>query len=77
MTPDQTFTLAAACAAIDPRYEAFVLIQGFCGLRPGEALELRRRRVDLDGPRPRSRSRAATTPSPTGTFNPARPCNDR
>lgn len=52
MTPEQTITLAAACAAIDPRYEAFVLLQGFCGLRPGEAVELRRRRVDLDATPP-------------------------
>lgn len=43
MSPQQIRALARACAAINPRYELFVLIQGMCGLRPGEAVELRRR----------------------------------
>jgi integrase len=43
MAPHQIRALAKACADIDPRYELFVLIQGMCGLRPGEAVELRRR----------------------------------
>ena len=47
MSPEQVRALARACGAIHARYEAFVLIQGFCGLRPGEAIELRRRDIDL------------------------------
>lgn len=43
MDPEQVRSMASACAAIDRRYEAFVLIQGFCGLRPGEAVEIRGR----------------------------------
>src|SRR5665811_830663 len=43
MSPWQVRALAKACAAIHARYELFVLIQGLCGLRPGEAVELRRR----------------------------------
>ena len=43
MSPRQIRALAKACADIDPRYELFVLVQGMCGLRPGEAVELRRR----------------------------------
>jgi integrase len=64
MTPDQITALAAACAAIDPRYEAFVLIQGFCGLRPSEALELRRRRLDLDATPPKGHARRQLQPRP-------------
>ncbi len=47
MDPAQVFELADACGAIDRRYECFVLIQGVCGLRPGEARELRRKDFDL------------------------------
>jgi integrase len=42
MDPAQVMAVAQACARIDPRYFAYVLIQGLCGLRPGEAGELRR-----------------------------------
>jgi len=44
----QVLDLAQACGAFDPRYECFVLVQGFCGLRPGEAREVRRRDFDLE-----------------------------
>jgi integrase len=47
MDQQQVLVLAEACGAIDPRYECFVLAQGFCALRPGEARELRRRDLDL------------------------------
>jgi integrase len=47
MDPRQVLDMSAACGAIDPRYECFVLIQGACGLRLGEARELRRRDIDL------------------------------
>jgi integrase len=46
MTPAQVRALARACAAIEPRAELYVLLQGFCGLRPGEAGELRRRDLE-------------------------------
>jgi integrase len=51
MDQAQVLGLAARVAEIDRRYECFVLIQGLCGLRPGEARELRRRDLDL-GARP-------------------------
>lgn len=47
MDPAQVLALAEACGAIDRRYECFVLAQGCCGLRPGEARELRRRDLNL------------------------------
>jgi integrase len=47
MTPAQLRALAAACATVDPRYAAFVLAQGLCGVRPGEAQALRRRDLHL------------------------------
>jgi len=47
MTPTQLRALAAACATVDPRYVAFVLTQGLCGLRPGEGVALRRRDLHL------------------------------
>jgi integrase len=49
MDPDQVRVLARACGSRHRRYESFVLVQEFCGLRPGEARELRRRDLDLDG----------------------------
>ena len=52
MAPQQIGALAKACADIDPRYELFVLIQGMCGLRPGEAVELRRRDFSYRDRRP-------------------------
>jgi integrase len=39
--------LASLADAIAPRYQAFVLIAGYCGLRMGELRGLRRRDVDL------------------------------
>jgi len=47
MDLDQVFDLARACRRRDRRAESFVLVQGLCGPRPGEAVELRRRDVDL------------------------------
>ncbi len=47
MDPAQVLTLAEACGQIHPRYACFVLVQGFCGLRPGEARDVRRRDFDL------------------------------
>ncbi|MDQ3431820.1 MAG: site-specific integrase [Actinomycetota bacterium] len=47
MDPPQVRCVARACGAIEARYEVFVLVQGLCGLRPGEATDLRRRDVDL------------------------------
>jgi integrase len=47
MDPEQVLTLAEACAQTHPRYACFVLVQGFCGLRPGEARDVRRRDFDL------------------------------
>lgn len=50
LVPDQAqvLDLAEACGAHEGRYECFVLVQGFGGLRPGEAREVRRRDFDLD-----------------------------
>jgi integrase len=39
--------LAGLADNINPRYRAFVLLGGYCGLRLGEMLGLRRERVDL------------------------------
>ncbi len=39
--------MARACGARHRRYESYILVQGFCGLRPGEARELGRRDFDL------------------------------
>ena len=47
MSPTDVIAIAQACGRIDQRYEAFVLIQGLCGLRPGEAVELRRRNLTI------------------------------
>ena len=47
MDPRQVLDISAACGAVDPRYECFVLVQGACGLRLGEPREVRRRDVDL------------------------------
>lgn len=49
MTPADIRALAAACGDVDPRYEAYVLLQGFCGPRPGEATDLRRRDIAPSG----------------------------
>lgn len=51
MDPVEVRRMAALCAQVEPRYDAFVRIQDFCGLRPGEAIEVRRR--DLTFPRGR------------------------
>lgn len=48
MDQPQVLALAAVCGAIEQRYECFVLAQGVCGLRPGEARDVRRRDFDLD-----------------------------
>lgn len=48
MDPAQVMAMAEACGARHRGYEGFVLVQGFCGLRPSEARELRRRDFDLD-----------------------------
>jgi len=52
MDPTEIREMARVCGAISPRYEAYVLVQGFCGLRPGEATDLRRRDVNVEGDRP-------------------------
>ena len=39
--------IAEACADVDARYRAFVLVHGLCGPRPGEAIELRRRDINV------------------------------
>lgn len=52
MDPGQVREMAEACGSISPRYRAYVLIQGRCGLRPGEAAELRRRDFNLDPAQP-------------------------
>ena len=52
MDPGQVVVMAEACGRIDRRYLAYVLVQGFCGLRPGEAAELRRRDVLRSGGQP-------------------------
>lgn len=43
----QVFELAKACGQLVRAAEPFVLTQGLCAPRPGEAVELRRRDVDL------------------------------
>ncbi len=48
MDPAQIMAMAKACGARHRGYECFVLVQGFCALRPSEARELRRRDFDLD-----------------------------
>lgn len=52
MSPADVIAIAQACAQIDPRYEAFVLTQGLCGLRPGEAVELRARNLTITNGQP-------------------------
>ena len=52
MGPEEIRALARACGQIDPRSECYVLIMGLCGLRPGEATDLRRRDFVLAGDRP-------------------------
>jgi integrase len=47
MSPADVIAIARACGQVDPRYEAFVLTQGLCGLRPGEAVELRVRNLTI------------------------------
>ncbi len=41
MSPAQVKQLAGACGQRHPQWESFILLQGFCGLRPGEAIGLR------------------------------------
>jgi integrase len=43
LTVEQVETLAAA---VDPWWRPFLLVLAYCGLRPGEALALRRRHLD-------------------------------
>ncbi len=52
MTPGQIMTVAARCAEHDPRWEALILLQGMCGLRPGESLALRARDIRWQEGRP-------------------------
>lgn len=52
MSPAQVRQIGEACADIDSRYRAFVLVQGLCGLRPGEAIELRRRDINVEAGNP-------------------------
>jgi integrase len=53
MDPAEIWLLADECGRTKARhrakarYRAFVLLQGVCGLRPGEAIELRRRDLNL------------------------------
>ncbi len=47
MDQPQVDQMAAACGSFERRYECFVLVQGVCGLRPGEARDVRRRDFDL------------------------------
>ncbi len=68
MTPKQVRKLAEACAQVHPRYELFVLIQGFCGLRPGEAVELRRRDIQTRDGHPRSVTARGTHTVVSGRF---------
>ncbi|MPZ89754.1 MAG: hypothetical protein GEU81_17210, partial [Nitriliruptorales bacterium] len=42
MSPTEVRHVAALCGEVDQRYDAFVRIQGFCRLRPGEAIAVRR-----------------------------------
>ena len=44
LTPDEVIRLSSV---IEPRYRALVLLGGFCGLRLGEMLGLKWKRVDL------------------------------
>jgi len=69
MDPQQVFALAAACGAINPRYECFVLIQGFCGLRPGETRDLRRRDLALDDTPAEVTVRGTYTDTPARFFD--------
>ncbi len=64
MDPRQVLDASAACGAIAPRYECFVLIQGACGLRLGEARELRRRDLDLRPLKGRGRRTTRKIPVP-------------
>ncbi len=43
LTVEQVEALAAA---VDPWWRPFLLVLAYCGLRPGEALALRRRHLD-------------------------------
>lgn len=47
LDPADIWLLADECGRIKARHRAFVLVQGLCGLRPGEAMELRRRNLTL------------------------------
>jgi integrase len=51
ITPATVAEIAAIAAAMPPRYRALVLVSAWCGLRFGEATELRRSDVDLDAGR--------------------------
>jgi hypothetical protein len=48
MDPAQVAAVAARCGHIAPQYELFVLAMGQSALRPSEAINPRRRDVDLD-----------------------------
>ncbi len=52
MSPDEIRALAEACRRVDPRYQCYVLIEGLCALRPGEATDLRRRDLVVAGEKP-------------------------
>lgn len=47
MDPTQVIAIARRCGTVDPRYEPFVLAMGQSGLRPSEAINVRRRDLDL------------------------------
>ena len=47
MDPVQVATIAARCGQVAPQYELSVLAMGQSGLRPSEAINLRRRDLDL------------------------------
>lgn len=47
MDPPQVLAIAGRCGVIDARYEPFVLAMGQSGLRPSEAINIRRRDLDL------------------------------
>ena len=69
MDPAQVMAMAEACGQIDRRYLAYVLVQGVCGLRPGEAAELRRRDVRrADGHPVTLRVRATRSDAPERFF---------
>jgi integrase len=70
MSQRQVHQLAARCGRLQPRTAAFVLIQGVCGLRPGEVRELRRRDVQLGCRPPLLTVRGSRSDAPARFFDP-------